>query len=104
MNKPLKDLQIELEQDSGTVDWIFPDGQLSGDAAPNTIYTALLDNSWFRLLILEPSKDIWAPIQCQLRSFKRHNVHYKYEALSYAWKEGDPNLKYDWEVEKDKSK
>ncbi|KAK1948741.1 hypothetical protein LY78DRAFT_535188, partial [Colletotrichum sublineola] len=54
---------------------------------PSTVYSMLPDNSWFRLLILQPSKDLWAPIQCSLRAFKRNDVRCQYEALSYAWKE-----------------
>jgi hypothetical protein len=47
------------------------------------------DASWFRLLILEPSNEFWAPIECQLRAFKREDVRHQYETLSYAWEDGD---------------
>lgn len=62
----------------------------TGDTIPNVVYEALPDNSWFRLLILQPSDDMFAPIHCQLKPLTRDQAHFKYEALSYAWKEGDP--------------
>ena len=86
----LQDLQAQPEGESDAADWAFPATHLSNDAITGVVYSMLPDNSWIRLLILQPSEDVWAPIQCQLRHFKRSDVRCKYEALSYAWKEGDP--------------
>ncbi|KAK4211512.1 heterokaryon incompatibility protein-domain-containing protein [Rhypophila decipiens] len=66
---------------------------------PGVVYEALPDNSWFRLLILQPSDDMWAPIHCQLKPFSRNQARVTYEALSYAWNEGDreePYSLFNW--------
>jgi hypothetical protein len=86
-------LQAQPEKEPGAADWAFPECYLNNDAI-SIVDDKLPDNSWFRLLILLPSNDIWAPIQCELRAFKRSDMRSKYEALSYAWKSGDP--KKDW--------
>lgn len=97
---PLPNVQAQPEQEYGAANWTFPNTHLSNDAVLSTVYSMLPDRSWFRLLILQPSTDFWAPIQCQLRPFKRSDVCGQYEALSYAWNEGDP--KYWWEIEKER--
>ncbi|KAK0639558.1 heterokaryon incompatibility protein-domain-containing protein [Cercophora newfieldiana] len=55
------------------------------------LYNTLPDNSWFRLLVIQPAEDEWADIQCKLQPIARKDARGKYEALSYAWnEEGDP--------------
>lgn len=96
----LQNLQAQPERESGTADWAFPKSHLNSDAVPSVVHDMLPDNSWSRLLILQPSKVVRAPIQCQLRAFKRSDVRCKYETLSYAWKEGDP-MEYWWHSDTD---
>ncbi|KXX77175.1 Heterokaryon incompatibility protein 6, OR allele, partial [Madurella mycetomatis] len=94
---------LSTELESGTAEWAFPEIQLSSDPAPDAVYGALPDSSWFRLLIVQPSKKMWAPLRCQLRVFKRRDAHGKYEALSYAWREGEQSSEFFWKpaTEKD---
>lgn len=87
------------EFEPGNAEWAFPENPLSNDPAPDAVYGALPDSSWFRLLIVQPSEDMWAPLQCQLRAFKRRDTRGKYEALSYAWKEGDHRSRLFWAPE-----
>ncbi|OQU97633.1 hypothetical protein CLAIMM_03533 [Cladophialophora immunda] len=102
MDTSLPKLPAEPKSYFGSAGWTFPESLMSNDAVPTTIYSDLPDNSWFRLLLLQPSQDMWTPIQCQLRPFKRSSVRHKYETLSYAWKEGDP--KYEWEIQRQEEK
>lgn len=54
-----------------------------------SIYTSLRgDGREFRLLILEPSTDRFAPVRCKLKRACFDDGNLKYTALSYAW--GDP--------------
>jgi len=53
------------------------------------LYDTLPDDSWFRLIILQPSEEFSAPMQCTLQPFVRTDARRKYETLSYAWNEGD---------------
>jgi hypothetical protein len=86
----LQYLETQPGQKSECVDWIFPNNDQKVNAVSKTVYSTLPDISWFRLLVLLPNNDIWAPIQCQLKPYKRGDVGGQYEALSYAWREGDP--------------
>jgi hypothetical protein len=64
---------------------LLPDSLDPIETAAGPMYEPLPDNSWFRVLVIEPG-DMDDPINCWLKSGRREDWNKRYEALSYSWK------------------